>query len=206
MFDRAELWEEVGYSVKAGNLRDGERVTLARTPTTSPAFLETPAEIDKLIEFICFQSATDQAVWIADHIERNIRNEELHHDDIIVINPDPLTTVKQVGGPRRLLFERGIQSHVAGVDTSSDIFFKGDDQSVAFTGIFRAKGNEAGMVYVMNAQDCFAAFGSLGRVRNQLLRLIPLLPVRSTSCKGGVCGLRRCRAENGRRHAGYGGG
>jgi len=37
-------------------------------------------------------------------------------------------------------------------------------------------------------------------------RLIPLLPVRSTSCKGGVCGLRRCRAENGRRHAGYDGG
>jgi superfamily I DNA and RNA helicase len=172
MFDHAELWEEVGYTVKEGALRDGEKVTLARTPQTSPEFLEAPAEIDKLVEFICFDSVAEQAHWIAENIQRNIQEDELNHDDIIVINPDPLTTVKQVGNPRRLLFERGIQSHVAGVDTSSDVFFKNDDQSIAFTGIFRAKGNEAGMIYVMNAQDCFTAFGNLGRVRNQLFTAI----------------------------------
>jgi len=37
-------------------------------------------------------------------------------------------------------------------------------------------------------------------------RLMPLLPVRSTCCKSGAGGLRRCRARNGMRHAGYGGG
>ncbi|SDF29496.1 DEAD/DEAH box helicase [Bosea robiniae] len=172
MFDRAKLWEDVGYRVKAGALEDDAEVTLERTPASSPEFLEYPKEVDQLVEFIRFDKPSEQAEWLADQIEKNLKEDELSYDDIIVINPDPVTTVKQVGAPRAILFERGIQSHVAGVDSSSDIFFKPDEQSVAFTGIFRAKGNEAGMVYVMNAQDCFTSWGNLGRVRNQLFTAI----------------------------------
>jgi superfamily I DNA and RNA helicase len=172
MFDRSELWRDVGYTVKSGNLEDGQQVTLERTPDSSPAFLETPAEVDRLIEFIEFSDTASQTKWLVDQIERNIRYDELGYDDIIVINPDPISTVKQVASPRRELFERGIQSHVAGVDTSSDIFFRGEDESIAFTGIFRAKGNEAGMVYVINAQDCYGGPYNVGRVRNQLFTAI----------------------------------
>jgi superfamily I DNA and RNA helicase len=172
MFDQAHLWEEVGYRVIGGELRDGHQVTLARTAATSPEFLERPAEVDRLVEFLEFESAADQARWLVEQIQRNITEDELSYDDIIVINPDPITTVKSVGIPRKLLFEAGIQSHLAGVDTSSDVFFKTEEQSIAFTGIFRAKGNEAGMVYVMNAHDCYTSWGNLGRVRNQLFTAI----------------------------------
>ena len=172
MFDRGEIWEDVGYTVISGELRDGSNVSLARTPQSSPEFLESPAAIDNLIEFRVFDDVGEQAQWLADQIERNIKIEEISHSDIIVINPDPLTTVRQAGAPRQILFTKGIQSHVAGVDTSSDIFFKNDDDSVAFTGIFRAKGNEAGMVYIMNAHDCYYAFGALQKVRNQLFTAI----------------------------------
>ncbi|QUS37808.1 helicase [Tardiphaga alba] len=172
MFDQAHLWEEVGYRVMRGELRDGHEVTLGRPPSTSPAFLERPNDVDRLVEFLVFDSAKDQATWLVDQIERNIKIDELNFDDIIVINPDPITTAKSVGLPRKLLFEKGFQSHLAGVDTSSDVFFKADEQSIAFTGIFRAKGNEAGMVYVMNAHDCYRSWGSLGRVRNQIFTAI----------------------------------
>ncbi len=172
MFDRAELWEDVGYAVVEGTLQDGERVVLSRTPQSSPAFLEAPAAVDPLIQFIVFESVAKQAEWLTDQIEINLASDELLHTDIVVINPDPLTTVKQAGLPRSILFKKGIPSHVAGVDTSSDIFFKTDEDSIAFTGIFRAKGNEAGMVYIMNAQDCFYSYGSLQRVRNQLFTAI----------------------------------
>jgi superfamily I DNA and RNA helicase len=172
MFDQAHLWEEVGYQVVGGELRDGHRVALARTPATSPEFLERPSEVDRLVEFLVFENAEDQARWLVKQIQRNISEEDLSYDDIIVINPDPISTVKSVGLPRKLLFEAGIQSHLAGVDTSSDVFFKTDEQSVAFTGIFRAKGNEAGMVYVMNSHHCYMSWGNLGRVRNQLFTAI----------------------------------
>jgi hypothetical protein len=39
-----------------------------------------------------------------------------------------------------------------------------------------------------------------------LERLMPLLPVRSTSCRRAVGGGRRCRVGSGRRHVGCGGG
>jgi superfamily I DNA and RNA helicase len=172
MFDRAELWKDVGYTVKSGALEDGHNVVLARTPDSSPPFLEAPEEADNLLEFFEFADAAQQARWLVDQIEKNLTEDELHHDDIIVINPDPISTVKQVAIPRRLLFEKGIQSHVAGVDTSSDVFFRGEEESVAFTGIFRAKGNEAGMVYVINAQDCYGGPYNAGKVRNQLFTAI----------------------------------
>jgi superfamily I DNA and RNA helicase len=61
-------------------------------------------------------------------------------------------------------------SHLAGIHTSPDIFFEQD--SITFTGIFRAKGNEAGMVYIINAQDCYESVGNLPTIRNQLFTAI----------------------------------
>ena len=44
--------------------------------------------------------------------------------------------------------------------------------SVTFTGIHRAKGNEAGMVYIINAQDCHTATWNLATIRNRLFTAI----------------------------------
>ena len=85
---------------------------------------------------------------------------------------NPLKTKKAVGSIRANLFKQGINSHLAGIDTTPDIFFMPENNSVAFTGIFRAKGNEAGMVYIINGQDCYDSFGSLATVRNQLFTAI----------------------------------
>jgi superfamily I DNA and RNA helicase len=172
MFDQPSLWEEVGYKVLDGRLQEDSLVTLARTVESSPLFLENHSPIDDLVQFYTFNSTEDQAAWLAGSIAKNLRDEELDPDDIAVINPDPLTTRDAVGLPRKLLFDAGINSHLTGVDTSPDIFFDTDGKSVAFTGIFRAKGNEAGMVYVINAQDCASGFGNLARMRNRLFTAI----------------------------------
>ena len=172
MFERNELWLDVGYTIESGSLEDGKHVQLKRTPATSPTFLESHSDLDDLIQFKRFASKEDQARWLADSIKTNIQDDELNADDIIVINPNPLTTRSEVGLARRHLFDDGIPNHLAGVDTSPDVFFDIENKSVAFTGIFRAKGNEAGMVYIMNANDCASSFGSLARVRNQLFTAI----------------------------------
>ncbi|MGC1840138.1 MAG: ATP-binding domain-containing protein [Candidatus Acidiferrales bacterium] len=93
-------------------------------------------------------------------------------EDIIVINPEPTKTRKAVASARSILFSKGINSSLAGVSGSPDIFFESD--TVTFTGIFRAKGNEAAMVYVINAQDCFNSYSpaNLARIRNQLFTAI----------------------------------
>ncbi|MCC6157740.1 MAG: DEAD/DEAH box helicase [Deltaproteobacteria bacterium] len=172
IFDHTELWLEVGYSVERGELADGLEVTLVRTEESSPKFLESHSETDDLIVFKTFNTPDEQAEWIADEIEKNLNEDELRPDDIVVINPEPLTTRDAVGPLRKLLFERGVNTHLAGVDTTPDVFFDTDKKSIAFTGIFRAKGNEAGMVYIINAHDCFNSFGNLAAVRNRIFTAI----------------------------------
>lgn len=172
IFDQKKLWTEVGYEVVNGTLNDDCEVTLARTERSSPEFLENHSPIDDIIQFLCFDTKEEQDKWVASEISKNLAEDELRADDIVVINPDPISTRNSVGQIRKVLFEKGINSHLAGVDTSPDVFFATDKESVAFTGIFRAKGNEAGMVYIINAQDCWSSPGNIATVRNRLFTAI----------------------------------
>ena len=167
-FDQDKLWTDVGYMVEEGHLEPGQEVTLARTAETSPLFLEDHSPPDDLLKFVTFQDGESQAQWLFESIRNDIQSEELRPEDIVVINPDPIKTQEAVGKVRRLLFSVGINSEIAGVSTSRDVFSK--DGAVTFTGIFRAKGNEAGMIYVLNAQDCYSAFtkSQLALIRNRL--------------------------------------
>lgn len=172
MFDQNSLWNDIGYEVTNGELIEGKRVTLERTKTSSPEFLEKHSEIDDLIVFKKFDTKDEQDAWVAAEIKNNLDNDELRPDDIIVINPNPLTTKKAVASIRSLLYQVDINSHTAGVDTTPDVFFSNDNDSIAFTGIYRAKGNEAAMVYVINSESCYNSFFELATLRNQLFTAI----------------------------------
>ncbi|MBF0161980.1 MAG: ATP-binding domain-containing protein [Magnetococcales bacterium] len=172
MFDNKTLWREVGYFVADGALDDGCDVTLERRAESSPRFLEEHSPLEDLLQFYCFSSAEEQAAWVTKAIQENLQTDELRPDDIVVINPNPLTTRSAVGPIRTMLLEAGIDSHLAGVDSSRDSLFDPNGESVAFTGIHRAKGNEAGMVYILNAQECYGSFGNVTTLRNRLFTAI----------------------------------
>jgi len=167
-FDQHNLWLDVGYRVREGELADDKFVSLQRTAETSPRFLETHSPIDDLLVFKAFTDHNEQDEWLAQEIEKNLREEDLLPEDIIVINPDPLKTRNAVARARAILFEKKINSSLAGVSTSPDVFF--ENESVTFTGIFRAKGNEAAMVYIINADDCYDSYfpALRARARSQL--------------------------------------
>lgn len=171
-FDNDSLWEDVGYSLKKGNIEGGKEVELVRTSESSPLFLEEHTPLDELIKFEVFDSVKDMNQSLFDSILENINEDELKPEDILVINPNPLTTQKNVGTVRRALQQRDIDSEIAGVTTSRDIFKK--DGAVTFTGIFRAKGNEAAMVYIIHAQDCADSYdpNHLALIRNRLFTAI----------------------------------
>ena len=172
MFEQSSLWQEIGYDVLDGKLEDGERVVLGRSAKSSPTFLENHSPIDDLLLFQSFETVEDQNAWVATQIEHNLQRDELLPTDIIVINPNPLTTRSAVAPIRAMLYEKGIASHTAGIDTPPDVFFSSENDSVAFTGIYRAKGNEAAMVYVINAEYCFESPLEMAKIRNQLFTAI----------------------------------
>lgn len=165
MFEYAGLWRDIGYEVEEGILEDGKFVKLARTNNTSPKFLESHSPIDDLIIFKSFNNNREQITWLINQIEKNLREDELKSDDIMVIHPTAVTTRTAVGEARALLFKKGINSNLAGVTTSPDDFF--NEETITFTSINRAKGNEAAIIYVINAHECFSG-SELARKRNIL--------------------------------------
>ena len=167
LFSDAQLWSDLWYTEKSNQeITDGAEVVLARTDETSPTYLEKIDDIDELIKFQTFSTAEEQAKWIAEEIEKNIRDDELLHDDIMVINPMALTTKKEVWKIRELLFQKKINSHIAW-DLNADKFF--EDNSITFTGINRAKWNESSIVYIINAQDCFSSENLNSIVKRNIL-------------------------------------
>jgi len=172
IFENKNLWIDIGYEVKDGELEDGHAVSLTRTSKSSPAFLENHSSVEDLITFEVFKSEAEQTAWLAKSIQGNLTTDELLPEDIVVINPDPIKTRDAVKDARMILAQKGINSNLAGVTSSVDVF--SEPGTVTFTGVFRAKGNEAAMVYVINAQDCFSAFlpGDIARVRNRLFTAI----------------------------------
>jgi superfamily I DNA and RNA helicase len=172
IFENKNLWFDIGYQETAGVIDDGETVSLNRTPKSSPEFLEKHSPVDDLIKFEVFDTPEAQTAHLVSEIKKNLNEEELIPDDIVVINPDPLKTKDAVGEARRILMRDGINSNLAGVTTIADVF--SEPGTVTFTGIFRAKGNEAAMVYVINAQDCFGARlpRDVARNRNRLFTAI----------------------------------
>lgn len=156
-FDQPQLWQEVGYELKEGELKANSEVVLSRTEQSSPKYLEDHSSYDDLLVFKSCTNSENQSEWVASEIIKNLNDDELLHRDIIVINPLAWTTKREIGQIRSILMKNKILSHLAG-EFDSDVFHQAD--SITFTGIYRAKGNEAPMVYVINAQDCFS--GSFG--------------------------------------------
>lgn len=152
-FDEPQLWSDVGYETVEGALKPGEHVVLARTEESSPRYLERHSEIDDILTFKRFDNDQDQLNWVANSIEQDIKKEELQCRDIVVINSQAVSTKRHAGNLRVLLGQKDIRSHIAG-ETNADVFFR--DDSVSVTGIFRAKGNEVPMVYIINAHECYA--------------------------------------------------
>ena len=169
LFEDKKLWEDIGYRLKDGTMKDGETVTLYRTEETSPGFLEEHSPIDDLIQFRKFDRSDQEAEWVVEDIERNLKNEELKYQDIMIIHPDPKTAKSYVSQIRMMLMEKEIKSHIVGVQTTPDAFFQED--SIAITQIYRAKGNEAAVVYLINADLC-AKGVNLSRKRNILFTAI----------------------------------
>ncbi|HAJ60399.1 MAG TPA: helicase [Cyanobacteria bacterium UBA8543] len=199
MFEYAGLWRDIGYEVEEGILEDGKFVKLARTNNTSPKFLESHSPLDDLIIFKTFNTNREQIEWLVNQIENNLKEDELKYDDIMVIHSDPLTTRAAVGEARALLYKKEINSNLAGVTTSPDDFFS--EEAITFTSINRAKGNEAAMIYVINAHECFSGL-ELARKRNILFTAMTRSNawIRVLGCGEGMRGLEteytRVKQEN----------
>ena len=106
---------------------------------------------------------------MAKEVLRNITEDELKHTDILIVLPNAIKAREHASAVIDALTEVGVTSHLAGVTTSVDTLYQED--SVAISSIFRAKGNEAAMVYILNSDYINNPFITV-RARNVLFTAI----------------------------------
>ena len=167
-FDNPGLLTEVGYETLSGNLDLGNNVTLRRREDSSPNYFKKLDPSDAIL-FKVFENKFEQAKSLALSIKKDLTDSELEYQDILVIISDPLTSRTEAGILVKELNKLNIPSHLAGVTSSRDQLFFED--SIAITNIYRAKGNEASMVYIINADYSFQGL-ELEKRRNILFTAI----------------------------------
>jgi superfamily I DNA and RNA helicase len=165
MFEEPSIWPRIGYEVVRGALELGSPVTVRRSPDSYPAYFTELLNPDDAIQCGVFATAEEQYAALAEAIWKNIHEDELESTDILVVLPSAYTSKKTGAAVMSALAKKKIPAHLAGVTTSRDEIFH--PNSVAVTHIFRAKGNEAPMVYIVNTEFCQIGF-ELSRKRNIL--------------------------------------
>ena len=149
LFDKPELWEDVGYEIEEGKLEYGHRVVLCRKKTASPDIY--PQATDETIICKSFPTKDDEAEWIAHCIKNNLEDDDISYRDILVIVLQNKDIDVYAGTLRSKLIDLQINSHIAGVTTNANTFYV--DNSITISSIYRAKGNEASIVYIMGTND-----------------------------------------------------
>lgn len=167
-FEQLGLWKDVGYETDK-EINYGESVSLARSKGSYPEYFDQYITKNDAIQVQTFNSVKEQYTELAKAIKENVEKDELTPQDIMIILPNAYTAQKEYTAIASILNDYEIPSHLAGVSTDRDIFHI--DNSVTVTSIYRAKGNEAAMVYLVNSEYCYAGI-NLPSLRNILFTAI----------------------------------
>lgn len=147
------VWEAIGYQSDS-EIKDGAEVTLYRTPETSPELLKV--DKNEIIDFISYDNFTELKKALIQFLKDDIEKEKLLPSDIMIIDMDGIGSLTNRANIMTMIdidkdYDGDLSIHMAGSLNPED-FFRED--SIVYTSIFRAKGNETFMVYIVNAQRC----------------------------------------------------
>ncbi len=147
-------WKAVGYEIEAGHLAKGTPVVLFRPPENSPSRIaEMYTGKQKLVSGKSFPTLEAELQWIADSISSDVRDEGVSPEQIVVISLDSRRAKDYMMQLQGLLMKHNIASTIPGlVDDASDFAELG---MVTLSTVFRAKGNEAPVVYILSFQSLY---------------------------------------------------
>lgn len=169
MFEEPSTWTRIGYERQRGALTLGQKVSLRRSADSFPKYFEKLIDQDDAVVWRTFSSNSKQYEALAESVRADLDGDELEPADILIVLPDAYAFRKIGGAILQTLFANGVNAHLVGVTSSMDEMFQSG--SVAITHIYRAKGNEAPMVYVLHSEYCQTGI-ELIRKRNILFTAI----------------------------------
>lgn len=147
MLRSRESWGAVGYEVESGDFTVGSNTVIHRPVENSPNRIRQIYSGDEEdISLHSFTTRDEELEAIAVGIKRAIEFEGLLPEQILVICLDSIQAKKYFLNLQRRLHEKGVQSSVPGLFNQSWEF--GEEGRVTLSTIYRAKGNEAPLVFI----------------------------------------------------------
>ena len=82
----------------SGSLADGQSVALRRSKNSYPDYFDDLfADVNDVIALKTFRTMQEQDAWIAEQVRKNLDDNEIDHDDILIIIPDAYTARQDPG-------------------------------------------------------------------------------------------------------------
>lgn len=155
MLESKDSWAAIGYEVEGDEeWKTGAKVTLHRPPHNSPNRISQIYQGDqKLITVKHFDERTEEFEWIAASIADDIKNQDVPPERIIIIVLDALRIKEYAPQIQARLIEYGVASTIPGLIDDADAY--AEEGRVTLSSIFRAKGNEAYVVYVAGFEELY---------------------------------------------------
>ena len=147
MMEDYSIWKAVGYKEKEGILGYGKHVVLQR----DEAIEYKPEEC---VDITTVNDRKEQYEKVVKEIVRLVEKEDVVLEDILIIDLASMSLKDDFSELKKEFICQtegsAINYRIHLVDKDNAINFK-RNESITFTTIFRAKGNEANIVFVLNA-------------------------------------------------------
>lgn len=168
--DTVAGWQDIGYEIRGSDsnqLVKGKEVTRYRPESNSPHLLEKLAGYHNLLQVELFENREKELDWIIEDVIKNIIEEELRPEEIAIIILDGRRRFTDPEYERLYegLAENEINSIRVGTNSSIDNFRA--EGAVTITSIYRAKGNEASIIYVYGFEKVGKGYGPYDAIVNR---------------------------------------
>ena len=148
MLERSSSWRALGYDPGDSVLETGREVAIERPAENSPNIISEVYEGPRpLVSIQGFPTREEELQAVANSVANDVNQEGVSPQNIVVISLDSLSAKKYMSDLQRRLHAFGIASTIPGlVDDSSEFAESG---FVTLSTVYRAKGNEAPVIYIV---------------------------------------------------------
>jgi superfamily I DNA and RNA helicase len=148
MLERAASWRALGYDPGKSVFEAGQNVVIERPAENSPNVISEVYEgARRLVTIRGFATRDEELQALADSVANDINVEGVLPQSIVIISLDSLKAKQYMSDVQRRLHTHGIASTIPGlVDDSAEFAEIG---FVTLSTVYRAKGNEAPIIYIV---------------------------------------------------------
>jgi superfamily I DNA and RNA helicase len=155
MLESKEHWEDLGYKVISDELKSGELVEIERPRENSPSTISDSNNPKELVNFKLAVDFNAEISYVINSIVDDIKTQGVSPEDILVICADNISTKIYFKAITAELLNHKININ----NLQDDTFGIRDFQSkskVTLSTIYKAKGNEAYIVYLVGVEAIFS--------------------------------------------------